>query len=95
MTNRWDSLGHHEQVVRPARSGVAIDPVPGQVDPAAASRRPAFDHVRLAAALSVAADTAYEGRDLPFTEFDFADYFVEHLLGMEPPSEYTITGPGG
>ena len=23
------------------------------------------------------------------------DYFVEHLLGMEPPSEYMITGPGG
>ena len=23
------------------------------------------------------------------------DYFVEHLLGMEPPSEYMITGPVG
>ena len=23
------------------------------------------------------------------------DYFVEHLLGMEPPSQYRITGPGG
>ena len=43
------------------------------VDPAAASRRAAFDHARLAAALSLAADTAYEGRDLPFTEFDFVD----------------------
>ena len=43
------------------------------VDPAARSREPAFDHARLAAALSIAADTAYEGRDLPFEEFDFVD----------------------
>ena len=43
------------------------------VDPAARSRAPAFDHARLAAALSVAADTAYEGRTLPFDEFDFVN----------------------
>ncbi|MDE2753261.1 MAG: DPP IV N-terminal domain-containing protein [Gemmatimonadota bacterium] len=43
------------------------------VDPAAATRQPAFDHARLAAALSVAADTAYEGRTLPFDEFDFVN----------------------
>lgn len=43
------------------------------VDPAAASRAPAFDHARLAAALSLAADTAYEGAKLPFDEFDFVD----------------------
>ena len=43
------------------------------VDPAAATRRPAFDHARLAAALSMAADTAYEGRDLPFETFEFVD----------------------
>lgn len=43
------------------------------VDPAAATRRSAFDHARLAAALSLAADTAYEGRDLPFEEFEFVD----------------------
>ena len=43
------------------------------VDPAARSREPAFDHARLAAALSIAADTAYEGRDLPFEAFDFVD----------------------
>jgi dipeptidyl aminopeptidase/acylaminoacyl peptidase len=41
------------------------------VDPAKLSRGPAFDHERLAAALSVAADTAYTGRKLPFTEFEF------------------------
>jgi len=41
------------------------------VDPAKLSRGPAFDHERLAAALSMAADTAYTGRKLPFTEFEF------------------------
>jgi dipeptidyl-peptidase 4 len=41
------------------------------VDPARGTRGPAFDHDRLAAALSVAADTAYEGGRLPFTEFEF------------------------
>lgn len=43
------------------------------VDPAAASRAPAFDHARLAAALSLAADTAYEGASLPFDEFEFVN----------------------
>jgi hypothetical protein len=41
------------------------------VDPVAATRRPAFDHARLAAALSVAADTAYVAQKLPFETFDF------------------------
>ncbi len=41
------------------------------VDAAARSRRPAFDHARLAAALSLAADTAYVGEKLPFTTFEF------------------------
>lgn len=41
------------------------------VDPARAARGPAFDHHRLAAALSRAADTAYVGGKLPFTEFEF------------------------
>ena len=43
------------------------------VDPVAATRRPAFDHDRLASALSLAADTAYEGRALPFDSFEFVD----------------------
>ena len=43
------------------------------VNPSSATRRPAFDHARLAAALSVAADTAYEGGKLPFDTFEFAD----------------------
>jgi dipeptidyl-peptidase-4 len=43
------------------------------VDPNARQRRPAFDHDRLAAALSVAADTSYVGSKLPFTTFEFTD----------------------
>ena len=43
------------------------------VDPAAPSRALAFDHARLAAALSMAADTSYEGNKLPFSEFEFAN----------------------
>jgi dipeptidyl aminopeptidase/acylaminoacyl peptidase len=43
------------------------------VDPATRTRRPAFDHARLAAALSVANDTAYEPHKLPFQTFEFAE----------------------
>ncbi len=43
------------------------------VDPARQLRRPVFDHHRLAAALSLAADTTYEGRKLPFQEFEFGE----------------------
>ncbi len=43
------------------------------VDPEQDDQRPAFDHDRLAAALSVAADTALEGRKLPFDEFRYVD----------------------
>jgi dipeptidyl aminopeptidase/acylaminoacyl peptidase len=43
------------------------------VDPSRGSREPAFDHVRLASALSVAADTSYEPYKLPFTEFEFQE----------------------
>ena len=40
------------------------------VDPARSTRAPAFDHDRLAAALSQAADTSYEGRALPFDQIE-------------------------
>ncbi len=43
------------------------------VDPVTRSRRQAFDHTRLAAALSLANDTAYEPHKLPFQTFEFAD----------------------
>ncbi|MCH8255382.1 MAG: DPP IV N-terminal domain-containing protein, partial [Gemmatimonadetes bacterium] len=42
------------------------------VDPATRTRTRAFDHVRLAAALSAAADTTYDAFDLPFTQFESA-----------------------
>jgi dipeptidyl aminopeptidase/acylaminoacyl peptidase len=42
------------------------------VNAAARTRSLAFDHDRLAAALSVAADTSYEAGQLPFDEFEFA-----------------------
>ena len=41
------------------------------VDPVANVQRAAFDHARLAAAMSVAKDTAYEPHKLPFATFDF------------------------
>ena len=43
------------------------------VDPPRGVRRAAFDHDRLAAVLSVAADTSYVGHKLPFDEFEFVD----------------------
>jgi dipeptidyl aminopeptidase/acylaminoacyl peptidase len=42
------------------------------VDPARGIREPAFDHLKLAAALSKAADGTYDGRRLPFTTIDFS-----------------------
>ncbi len=43
------------------------------VDPNAPRRSLAFDHDRLAAALSLARDTSYEGGRLPFESFDFVE----------------------
>jgi dipeptidyl-peptidase-4 len=42
------------------------------VDPAKGTRAPAFDHLKLAAALSTAAGAKYEAYKLPFTEIDLA-----------------------
>ena len=41
------------------------------VDPARKTRERAFDHARIAAALSRAADTTYDATHLPFSRFDF------------------------
>ncbi len=41
------------------------------VNPATGSKAPLFDNARLAAALSVAADTAFDPRKLPFATFTF------------------------
>ena len=43
------------------------------VDPVAATRGPLFDHVRLARAMTVAGDTAFEAHKLPFQTFEFTD----------------------
>ncbi len=43
------------------------------VDPARKSRKPAFDHAKLAAALSAAADTTYDAYHLPFRAFEYTD----------------------
>ncbi len=42
------------------------------VDPAARTRGPAFDHAKLAAALSTATGGKYDALHLPFTTFEFA-----------------------
>lgn len=43
------------------------------VDPEHNTRAPAFDHARLAAALSQSAKREYTASDLPFSEFEFVD----------------------
>lgn len=43
------------------------------VDPVAASRAPLFDHVRLARAMTLAGDTAFEAHKLPFQTFEFTN----------------------
>jgi dipeptidyl aminopeptidase/acylaminoacyl peptidase len=42
------------------------------VDPVKKTRQPAFDHIKLAAALSIAASANYDAYHLPFTEFTMA-----------------------
>ncbi|GMV05925.1 MAG: putative dipeptidyl peptidase IV [Gemmatimonadota bacterium] len=49
------------------------------VDPTVPSRRSLFDHHRLAAALSLAADTSFLGTKLPFDSFEF----VEEMRSIE------------
>jgi dipeptidyl aminopeptidase/acylaminoacyl peptidase len=43
------------------------------VDAAKGTRAPAFDHAKLAAALSAAAGSSYDATHLPFTQFTFSD----------------------
>ena len=42
------------------------------VDPARATREPAFDHARIATTLSASAKSTYTATTLPFSEFDFS-----------------------
>src|SRR5262249_3218476 len=43
------------------------------VDPARSTRNPAFDHAKLATALSAATSTRYEAFKLPFQQIDFLE----------------------
>jgi dipeptidyl aminopeptidase/acylaminoacyl peptidase len=56
------------------------------VDPTGPTKAPAFDHTRLAAALSAAAGASYTAITLPFSSFTYAD-------GMQA-IEFTIGGNG-
>ncbi len=51
------------------------------VDPARGTRQPAFDHARLAAALSRAADSAWTAGQLPFDSIAFVD--AAHALEVD------------
>ena len=51
------------------------------VDPAAGTRTRAFDHTRLAHALSAALDTTYDAGHLPFSSFDFSDDGIAFDVG--------------
>lgn len=58
-----------------------------QVDAARNTRGLLFDEVRLAGAMSLAADTSFEPAKLPFTSFEFAD-------DTETAIEFNATGKG-
>ncbi len=69
------------------------------VDPNSRTRGVAFDHNRLAAALSIAADTSYVANKLPFETFDFVeDQSIQFHTGDSIRWEcslasYTCAGP--
>ncbi len=82
LPERVDSLVYHSEA-RPGwigesdqfwyRSHTREGDVFMLVDPASGEQRPAFDHARLAAALSSALDTTYTKGRLPFERIAFAD----------------------
>ena len=61
------------------------------VDPSVPSRQPAFDHARLAAALSEAADTSYVAGRLPFEEFEFVEGGIRFHTGDSIRWSCTLT----
>lgn len=44
-----------------------------RVDPSSATREPAFDHARLAAALSATSGNSYDGHEFPFDRIEYID----------------------
>ena len=69
VSPRWMSGGHRFWYRNQTGDGAEFV----LADPEERSRTLLFDHDRLAAAMSLAADTAFDGRKLPFQTFDFAD----------------------
>ena len=70
------------------------------VDPARTTRGAAFDHARLAAALSMAADTSYVPNKLPFQEFEFTEggdairfHLADSVRWTCDITEYQCAGP--
>jgi hypothetical protein len=70
------------------------------VDAATGTKRPVFDHVKLASALSEAADTAYDPFRLPFRDFVFTPDGKGIRFGVGGKrwwacdvTAYTCTGP--
>lgn len=61
------------------------------VDMTTGVRQPAFDAVRLAAALSAAADTAYDPRMLPFQEIRFVDGERSVRFSVSKKQRWTCT----
>jgi len=71
-----------------------------RVDARAGSRQQAFDHHRIAAALSLAADTSYVGEKLPFQTFEFLEggqairFHTADSVGWNCTlTDYICTGP--
>src|SRR5262249_48964897 len=69
------------------------------VDPEKGSRVPAFDHAKLAAALSSAAGANYNAHNLPFTEIELSTSSVSFSVDSRrwacDTSSWTCTGQGG
>ena len=59
------------------------------LDLATGTRRPAFDHARLAASLSEAADTSYDARKLPFREIQLVNGEKAVRVAVRPKKNWT------
>src|SRR5579872_1899784 len=68
------------------------------VDPATGSRAPAFDHAKLAQAISAAAGTTYDAGHLPFNEIELAgstlSFSIENRRWSCDLSAWTCTAAG-
>jgi dipeptidyl aminopeptidase/acylaminoacyl peptidase len=66
------------------------------VDPATASKAPAFDHARLATSMSAAAGGTYTATTLPFTTFTYTDNTMQAIeFALAPAGGGAGRGGGG